>query len=141
MPSKPSATPASATTLPLGQPNGAGITAMLEPSNAPKPIDAQAMASQLSNAAPTLEPPAAVSAAGGITATWVADKKVTALWTNSANRNTWFGVAGVGWKKFADNSDSAAIAFSLLAANARITQGNSSYREEADGKVYELYVW
>jgi hypothetical protein len=108
--------------------------------NSPKAIDEQAMMAELGSAGPTLEPPAAISV-GGITGTWIGDRKVNALWTNNSNRNTWFGVAGVGWKKFADNSDSAAMAFSILAANARITQGNASYREEADGKVYELYVW
>ncbi len=50
-------------------------------------------------------------------------------------------VAGVGWAKLANNSDSAIVAFTTLGANARQTQGFVSYRQEADNMVHEMYVW
>jgi hypothetical protein len=97
-------------------------------------------------AAPTALPPAAtgdttgrVGAVGA--STWVNDKKVNALWTSNENRNSWISVAGVGWVKLANNSDSAVVALTMLGANARLTQGNVSYRQEADGMLHEMYVW
>src|SRR5690242_4943988 len=90
-------------------------------------------------AAPTAEPPASVGISdsdggtGGIGAsTWVNNKKINALWSINENRNSWVGVAGVGWVKLANNSDTAIVAFTMLGANARLTQGNVNYRQEAD---------
>ena len=95
--------------------------------------------------APTAEPPAAAvsdGAASGIGASvWVSNKKINALWSINENRNSWVGVAGVGWVKFANNSDSAIVAFTMLGANARHTQGLVSYRQEADNMIHEMYVW
>ncbi|WP_051304165.1 hypothetical protein [Calidithermus chliarophilus] len=112
-----------------------------EIANAPLPIEditgQQAAAEPM---APTFEPPAA-RAVEGITGTWISGKKVSMLWANSANRNVWLALTDIGWRKFADNSDSAAMAFTVLAANAKATQGQVSVREEADGKIYEIYVW
>jgi hypothetical protein len=96
-------------------------------------------------AAPTAEPPAAAeggAAAGAIGASvWVNNKKINALWTISENRNSWVGVAGVGWVKLANNSDSAIVALTMLGANARHTQGIVNYRQEADNMLHEMYVW
>jgi hypothetical protein len=96
-------------------------------------------------AAPTAEPPIAAEgggAAGAIGASvWVNSKKINALWTISENRNSWVGVAGVGWVKLANNSDSAIVALTMLGANARHTQGNVNYRQEADNMIHEMYVW
>ncbi len=108
----------------------------------PMPISEAEMAAVLSaavGAAPAFEPPE-LKVTSGIQA-WVSNKLVNALWCINQNRNVWAGFAGVGWKKFADNSDSAAMAFTILASNAKITQGVTNYREESDGKVYEMYVW
>ncbi len=94
---------------------------------------------------PTQEPPAsalAASAAGGVGATvWVNGKKVNALWAINQNRNSWISVAGVGWVKLANNSDSAIVALTMLGANAKLTQGVVNYRQESDNMLHEMYVW
>ncbi|MFT3792581.1 MAG: hypothetical protein QM741_16290 [Rudaea sp.] len=91
-------------------------------------------------AAPSLEPNAAALSDGGQTV-WNNDKKATALWSINQNRNSWVYVAGVGWKKLANNSDSAVVALTVLAANAKQSQGVYNYRDEADGMIHETYVW
>lgn len=94
-------------------------------------------------AVPTQEPPAAAMAAGGaVGATvWVNNQKINALWSIAENRNSWVGVAGVGWRKLANNSDSAIVALTILGANAKQTQGIVNYRQEADNMIHEMYVW
>ena len=100
-----------------------------------------------SAAAPSAVPPVpaageALTGTGGIGASvWVPGKKINALWTINENRNSWVSVAGTGWVKLANNSDSAIVAFTMLGANAKVTQGSVSYRQEADGMVHEIYVW
>jgi hypothetical protein len=47
----------------------------------------------------------------------------------------------VGWKKLANNSDSAIVALTVLSASARQTQTQVNYRDEADGMIHEMYVW
>lgn len=89
-------------------------------------------------AAPTLAPPEAAGAEAAVTA-WV-DGKVSALWSINQNRNSWAGFPA-GWKKFANNSDSAIMAFTILASIAKLTQAPTKYREEADHMVHELYVF
>lgn len=98
-------------------------------------------------AEPTAEPPAAADTGGGVAAgaigasVWVNGKKINALWTINENRNSWVGVAGVGWVKLANNSDSAIVAMTMLGANARQTQGIVNYRQESDNMIHEMYVW
>lgn len=89
--------------------------------------------------APTMTP-SSMAGEGGITA-WNGDKRVSALWSINQNRNSWVYIANVGWKRLADNSDSAVVALSMLSAHAKQTQTNYSYRDEADGKIHEVYVW
>jgi len=96
------------------------------------------------DAVPTLTPPEEVSSsfAAGSMGVWTADHKVAALWLINQNRNSWIYLENVGWRKLADNSDSAIMALSILAAHAKQTQ--TPYyngREEADGKIHECYVW
>jgi hypothetical protein len=95
--------------------------------------------------APTAEPPASVggaAVAGGVGATvWVSGKKINALWSINQNRNSWVSVAGVGWVKLANNSDSAVVALTMLGANAKLTQGTVNYRQESDNMIHEMYVW
>jgi len=88
-------------------------------------------------AVPTLTP-SSKATAGGITA-WD-NKRVVGLWTINQNRNSWVYLADVGWKKLADNSDSAVVALSILAAHAKQAQTNCSYREDGD-RIREIYVW
>ena len=96
-------------------------------------------------AGPTQPPPAAAlaaAAAGGVAATtWVTGKTVNGLWAINENRNSWVSVAGVGWVKLANNSDSAIVALTMLGANAKVTQGSVSYRQESDNMIHEMYVW
>ncbi|PSB21308.1 hypothetical protein C7B65_05100 [Phormidesmis priestleyi ULC007] len=89
---------------------------------------------------PTFEPPVAGAIAQGNTA-WQSDKKVVGLWMNSATRNAYMYVDQVGWRKFADNSDSAIVAFNVIAAHAKALGKPVQYYEEADNKVSTLYVW
>lgn len=89
---------------------------------------------------PMFEPPVAGAIAQGNTA-WQSDKKVTGLWRNSATRNAHMYVDQVGWRKFADNSDSAIVAFNVIAAHAKALGKPVQYYEEADNKVSTLYVW
>jgi hypothetical protein len=94
---------------------------------------------------PTAEPPVsalAAAGAGGVAATvWVNGKKINALWAINENRNSWVSVAGVGWVKLANNSDSAIVALTMLGADAKLTQGTVNYRQEADNMIHEMYVW
>jgi hypothetical protein len=91
---------------------------------------------------PSLEPPGVAEAVKGVTASvWVSNVQVSALWSINQNRNSWAAFTGRGWQKFADNSDSAIMAFTTLAAHARVTQSATSYRGEADNRIHELYVW
>jgi hypothetical protein len=96
-------------------------------------------------ARPTLEPPAAgeaatVQAAGGVTATWQAGT-VGATWSINEVRNAWMYVNNVGWKKIYNGRDGAFTALVTLATQARQTGRQISYRLEADGMVYEIYLW
>jgi hypothetical protein len=81
---------------------------------------------------------------GGVGAgvsTWQNDKRISALWSINENRNSWVGVAGIGWKKLANNSDSAIVALTMLSAHAREKESPVYYREESDGMIHEMYVW
>ena len=106
--------------------------------------DAQLMAlvnGAAAAAAPALEPPVAGEVKGVTASTWVQNVAVNALWSINQNRNSWAAFAGQGWQKFANNSDSAIMAFTTLASHARVAQGPTSYRAESDGMVHEIYVW
>ncbi len=88
--------------------------------------------------APSLQPAASVGV--GVTA-WLNDKRITGLWSLNQNRNSWIYVNGIGWKKLANNSDSAIVALSMLSAHAREKDSAVNYREESDGMIREIYVW
>lgn len=90
--------------------------------------------------APSLQPAASVGAGAGVTA-WLNDKRITGLWSINQNRNSWVYVNGIGWKKLANNSDSAIVALSMLSAHAREKDSAVNYREESDGMIREIYVW
>jgi hypothetical protein len=77
---------------------------------------------------------------GGVGA-WLNNKRVGALWSIAQARNAWVFVTGVGWKKLANNSDSAIVALTQLCSHARLTQTSFNYREEAGGMIHEVYVW
>jgi glycine cleavage system protein P-like pyridoxal-binding family len=106
------------------------------------PSAAQSSSSGGGDAAPTMSPTdAAQSGSTDGVGAWVSDKKLTALWGISQNRNSWVYIQGVGWKKLANNSDTAVVALTMLAAHVKQTATPFSYREEADGMIHEAYVW
>lgn len=104
----------------------------------------QAASTELLDAAPELVPPteAEIEAAeaGGIAA-WHNTKKITALWSNSSNRNSYISVPGLGWKKLCNANDSCVVSMTMMAAHAEQTNANVNIRIEADGLVHEIYVW
>ena len=91
------------------------------------------------DSAPSIRPPEEGFGAG-IT-TWLNNKRITGLWTINQNRNSWVAVDGVGWKKLANNSDSAIVALTVLGSHAREKNSVVNYRDEADGMIHEMYVW
>jgi len=123
--------------------NGANAMTDAMPSQEPPAASVSETSSGVAEAMPTLSPEdagAGVQAQGGVAA-WLNNKRVSALWTINQNRNSWVYITGVGWKKLANNSDTAVVALTTLAASAKLTQTNYSYREEADGMIHESYVW
>jgi hypothetical protein len=94
-------------------------------------------------AVPTQVPPSVSAVAAGVTGAtaWQNAKKISALWVINQVRNSWAFVAGVGWKKCANNSDSAIVALTALGAHAKLLLSNVDYRDEADGMIHEMYVW
>jgi hypothetical protein len=108
------------------------LTSELRPVDLPAPLSA-AMAQD----APRDD---VLQAAESVTA-WVNSQKVTMLWGVAQNRNSWMAIAGVGWKRLSNATDSGVMALTILAAHARQSQTTVNYREEADGMVHEMYVW
>jgi hypothetical protein len=94
---------------------------------------------------PTLEPP--VTAAGATTgeaaatATWRTNVTIDALWSVDETRNAFMHVVGLGWRKVYNGRDGAFQALVLLASQARQTGRPCNLREEADGMIYEIYLW
>lgn len=92
----------------------------------------------MGDAAPAL--PLTQGLTADITA-WNNNKQITALWSINQDKNSWVGVGGIGWKKLANNSDSAIVALTILSAHAREKGSVVHYRDESDGMIYEMYVW
>jgi len=117
-----------------------GETAVMAPEEPSAEDLALMQVSGLAGAQPTLAPPKPSVAALAVGA-WVQDTRVAALWSINQNRNSWLYIEGKGWRKLANNSDSAIVAFSTLAAHAKLLHTSYTYREEADGMIHETYVW
>lgn len=93
-------------------------------------------------AGPTALPPAVAAAtAGEVTGTWRNNVKIDALWTIEETRNAWVLVGGLGWRKVFNARDGAFMALVELASQARQTNRPVNIREEADGMIYEIYLW
>ena len=92
-------------------------------------------------AGPTAAPPEPAVTADGVTATWRNNVKIDALWSIDETRNAFVRVTGVGWKKIYNGKDGAFQALTTLASQARQTNRTVNIREEADGMIYEIYVW
>ena len=94
---------------------------------------------------PTQVPPQEVMAATsgedqGVSA-WHNSKKVLALWSDHAQRNSYVALEGLGWKKFRDAHDSAVVSMTMLASVAHQTNTDLNVRIESDGMIHELYLW
>lgn len=92
---------------------------------------------------PTVLPPAVAAEAAGeaVTATWRNNVKIDALWSIDETRNAWVRVVGLGWRRIYNGRDGAFQALTALAAQARQTNRPVNLREEADGMIYEIYLW
>lgn len=98
---------------------------------------------ETSVSAPSATPPATLTGSGAaqaVTATWRSGQ-VSALWSINEVRNAWVNVAGVGWRKIFNGRDGAFMALTALASQARQTGRSINFREEADGMIYEIYLW
>lgn len=108
------------------------------------PPEEMLAAASLEQAGPIETPPGEEEAAAAVSdaaaAVWHTGKKITALWSKNQNRNSWIAVSSVGWKKLANNSDSAVVALTMLACHARDKGGNVSLKEDS-GQIKEMYVW
>jgi hypothetical protein len=116
----------------------------------PKPPTDEQLAVSLAQAATVAEPmqlppgapgAAAAAAAAAVTGTWRSGVTVTALWSINEIRNAWMYVPTVGWRKLYNGSDGAFTALTTLASQARQTGRSINFREEANGMVYEIYLW
>jgi len=96
-----------------------------------------------SAAAPTLTPPSTAGAvtADGVTVSWHTNVLIDALWSIDQTRNVFVHIVGVGWKKIFNGRDGSFQALVTLASQARQTNRPASLREEADGMIYEIYLW
>lgn len=81
-----------------------------------------------------------VIASQGITA-WHNNKKITAMWCNSAQRNAFAAVQGMGWKKISNANDSSYVTLVALCSLAEQTDANTKLRIESDGEIHEVYVF
>ncbi|WP_460519605.1 hypothetical protein [Flindersiella endophytica] len=81
------------------------------------------------------------SAVGTVTATYRSNQYIDALWSIDQTRNAFVLVRGLGWRKIYNGRDGSFVALCALASQARQTQRPVTFREEADGMVYEIYLW
>jgi hypothetical protein len=81
------------------------------------------------------------SAVGTVTATFRSNQYIDALWSIDQTRNAFVLVRGLGWRKIYNGRDGSFVALCALASQARQTNRPVTFREEADGMVYEIYVW
>ena len=102
-------------------------------------VFATALQDMRGQTAPTL-PTTGGGAAATVTA-WQTNKKVNALWTINQDRNSWFGVEGIGWRHLANVDETSVTALTMLVGHARSTGAIVNYREEDDNMVHEIYVW
>lgn len=132
--------------MPLsGAGQGSGLSGMAGQSKPEEVTEAELamMGSSGAGSEPKEQPPAALGTAaeGGVGTVWNGDKRIVGLWAMNQVRNSWIYVANVGWQKLANNSDSAIVALTMLAAHARELNRSVTYRTETDNMVHEMYVW
>lgn len=90
-------------------------------------------------AAPSLRP--GNVGAGAVTATWQSNVHVVGLWSINQDRNCWAYLDTVGWRNLSGASESGLVAMNMLAAHAYQQGSSSSFYEEDDGRISQIYVW
>ncbi len=98
---------------------------------------------EAATSAPTASPPGTegLQAGDAVAGTWTTNVTIDALWSIDETRNAFVHVAGGAWKKVFNARDGSFQALVTLASQARQTGRPVSLREEADGMVYEIYLW
>lgn len=99
---------------------------------------------EAATSAPTASPPGTAGVQAGdeaVTGTWTTNVTIDATWSIDETRNAYVHVAGGAWKKIFNARDGSFQALLTLATQARQTGSPVSLREEADGMVYEIYLW
>ncbi|SFA96612.1 hypothetical protein SAMN05421688_1936 [Poseidonocella pacifica] len=84
--------------------------------------------------------PAVEVQAEGITA-WHNGKKITAMWANSASRNSYAAVAGLGWRKLSNANDSTYLSMVMMASHAEQTNSTVNLEISASNEITQIYVW
>ena len=91
---------------------------------------------------PTMSPPGTaggtVAQAAGAT---ISGQKVTSLWAEATNRNSWAHLETAGWKKLSPLTDTGSTTLTLLAAHARAAQSAPYLSENPAGTIDVMYVW
>jgi hypothetical protein len=122
--------------------SGSGSAGTSRPEMEAGALRGAAAAGDAAGSTPSAMPPAgaAGSEGRGITA-MQSDKRVTALWTINEVRNAWAHFDGIGWRKLANNSDSALMALNILMSHARQANARVDYDEGTGNIVTQAYVW
>ena len=105
---------------------------------------AAGVTSSSSASAPSKALPAATNAGtsgGAAGTTWNNSANINALWIINQDKNSWAGVANVGWLKLSNASDSGIVSLTQLASHAKQMGSTVYYRQEDDGMIHEFYVW
>ena len=101
-------------------------------------------AATTSASSPSKSLPATASsgtAGGAAGTTWNNAANINALWSINQDKNSWVGVANVGWIKLSNASDSGIVSLTQLASHAKQMGSTVYYRQEDDGMIHEFYVW
>lgn len=90
---------------------------------------------------PTMNPPMLNSDAGF--GAWNSNLRIVGTWSIAESRNFWINVGTIGWRKCANNSDSAIMSLGILCTAARQNNNPVNYFETDDANklIAQIYVW
>ena len=136
-------TPMDESQTPTGQKIGTLMPSALPPENIERAEDELLLAvpSIVGTADTAKVPSLPLEGVTSDVSTWQDNKRISGLWSSNYNRNSWVNVANIGWKKLANNSNSAIVALSMLSAHAKEKGSRVRYCEDSDGMISEMYVW
>jgi len=75
---------------------------------------------------------------------WQNNRRITGLWAINETRNAWVFVAGLGWRKIANDRDTAFQAMLNECIQAKADNRPVNFREVGVGgniEIHEIYVW